>query len=84
MAYQDADWDSSSTAVLNGLHVAFNAALLTVVFMEEALRRMVKVTVINTPSMLLAGCVLGKEVAVGSSLLSVGKSCSKQSLYVFI
>ena len=44
MAYQDADRNPSSTAVPNRLRVAFIAALLTAVFMEKALRRMVKVT----------------------------------------
>ena len=44
MAYQDADRDSSSIAVMNRLRVMFYTALSTAVFMEEALRKMVKVT----------------------------------------
>ena len=44
VAYQDADQDPSSTAVSNRLRVAFSPAVLTVVFMEEALRSKVKVT----------------------------------------
>ena len=44
LPYQDVDRDPSPTAVSNRLRVAFIAALLTAVFMEEAFRRMGKVT----------------------------------------
>ena len=50
VAYQGADRDPSFIAVSNRLRVTFIAALLTAVFMEEALRRMVKVTRGPTPA----------------------------------
>ena len=50
MASQDADRDPSSTVVSNRLRVAIIAALLTAVFMEEALRRMIKVSRGSVPA----------------------------------